>query len=64
MNQADSQTNWLNSAKVQLSQQQNTLGGADLAAAATRLSTDQNNLNATLSAMGHFQQMSLFDYLR
>jgi flagellin-like hook-associated protein FlgL len=64
MNQADSQTTWLNNAKLQLSGQANTIGGADIIAAATRLASDQTSLSATLAAMGRFQQMSLFDYLK
>jgi flagellar hook-associated protein 3 FlgL len=64
MNQATSQTNWLNSAKLQLGDQANTLGGADLVASATRLASDQTSISATLAAMGRYQQMSLFDYLK
>ena len=64
MNQAQAQTDWLNSSNLQLADQQNTLAGADLAATATRLASDQNSLNATLSAMAHYQQMNLFDFLR
>jgi flagellar hook-associated protein 3 FlgL len=64
MNQAQSQTTYLNTAKLQLSQQQNTLGGADLAAAATRLAASESATSATLSAMGRFSQTSLFDYLK
>ena len=64
MNQAESQTNALNTSKVQLANEENSLAGADLAATATRLSSDETSLNATMSAMAHYQQMNLFDYLR
>jgi flagellar hook-associated protein 3 FlgL len=64
MNQAQSQSNYLETANLQLAQEQNTLGGADMASAATNLASDQASLNATLAAMGRFQQMSLFDYLK
>lgn len=64
MNQAQSQATYLNAAKLQLSQEQNALGGADLAAAATRLSTAQNNTQATLAAISKYSQLTLFDYLK
>jgi flagellar hook-associated protein 3 FlgL len=64
LNQAQSQTTYLNTAKLQLSQQQNTLGGADLAAAAARLTNAETATNATLSAMARFSQMNLFDFLK
>jgi len=64
MNQAQAQTDWLNSSNLQLSNEENTLAGADMAATATRLANDETSLNATLSAMGHYQQMNLFDFLR
>jgi flagellar hook-associated protein 3 FlgL len=64
MNQAQSQTTYLNAAKVQLSQQENTIAGADMEAAASRLVNAQNATNATLSAMGRISQLSLFDYLK
>jgi len=41
LSQATSQTNYLNAAKLQLSQQQTALGGANLAVAATNLSQAQ-----------------------
>jgi len=64
MNQAQSQVTYLNAAKLQLSQQENTLGGVDLAAAATRLTTAENNTQATLAAISKYAQMNLFDYLK
>lgn len=64
MNQAQSQTTYLNTAKQQIAQQQNTLGGADLAAAATNLTQSQTDTQATLAAISKLSQNSLFDYLK
>lgn len=64
MNQAQAQSNYLGTAKLQLSQEENTLGAADIEAAASRLVNSQNATNATLSAVGRISQLSLFDYLR
>jgi flagellin-like hook-associated protein FlgL len=61
--QAQSQASYLNAAKLQLSEQENTLGGADIAAAASRLANAETATNATLSAMAGFSRLSLFDYL-
>ncbi|MFI5102183.1 MAG: flagellar hook-associated protein FlgL [Terriglobales bacterium] len=64
MNQAQSQTTYLNTAKLQISQQQNTLGGADLATAATNLTQFQTDTQATLAAISKMSQNNLFDYLK
>src|SRR5208337_2842321 len=64
LNQADSQTTYLNTAKLQLAQQQNTLGAADLAAAASDLTQSQLNTQATLATMSKMTQNDLFDYLK
>lgn len=64
MNQAQSQSTYLSSVKLQLSQQENTLGGVELEVAATRLVNAQNATNATLAAMGRVSQMNLFDFLK
>lgn len=64
MNQAQSQTTYLNTAKQQIAQQENSLVGVDLATAATNLSSAQTDAQATLAAISKFSQMSLFDYLR
>jgi flagellar hook-associated protein 3 FlgL len=64
MNQVESQTTYLNAAKLQIAQQQNTLAGADLASAATRLASAQTDSQATLAAISKLSQMTLFDYLR
>lgn len=64
MKQLDSQQTYLNNQKLQLSQQQDAVGGADLAEAATRLINAQNARSATLSATARISQMNLFDYLK
>jgi flagellar hook-associated protein 3 FlgL len=64
MNQAQSQSTYLNTAKLQLAQQENSLAGADMEAAASRLVNSQNAVNATLAAMGRLSQLNLFDYLK
>jgi len=63
MEQATSQTTYLNAAKLQLSQQQNTLGGVDMAAAANNLAQAQTDTQAALAAIGKTSQNSLFNYL-
>lgn len=64
MNQAQSQTTDLNTAKLQISQQENTLGGMDLAVAATNLTQSQLDTQATLAAISKFSQNNLFSYLK
>jgi flagellar hook-associated protein 3 FlgL len=61
--QAQSETTYLNTAKLQLSQQQNTLGGADMAAEATDLSQAQTDNQAALAVIAKMSQNSLFNYL-
>ncbi len=63
LSQATSETSYLNTAKLQLSQQQTTLGGADLAAAATSLSQSQTDSQAALAAISKLSQETLFNYL-
>jgi flagellar hook-associated protein 3 FlgL len=64
MNQAQSQQAFLNTEKVDLSQQENTVAGADMAAVASQLAGDETATNATLSAIGSMPRTSLFDYLK
>jgi flagellin-like hook-associated protein FlgL len=64
MNQLDSQGTYLNNAKLELSKQEDTLAGADLAAAATRLLNAENSRSAALAAAGRVSQLNLFDYLK
>ncbi|HKM46318.1 MAG TPA: flagellar hook-associated protein FlgL [Terriglobales bacterium] len=63
MDQVESQTTYLNTAQLQISQQQNTLGGVDMAAAASNLAQAQTDSQAALAAIGKFSQNNLFDYL-
>lgn len=63
MNQLQSQQTYLNSDKLLLSEQENSVGGADLAAATTNLLSAQNARSAALAAAGKISQLSLFDYL-
>ncbi len=63
MSQATSETNYLNTAKLQISQQETTLGGADVAAAATNLSQAQTDTQAALAAISKMSQDNLFNYL-
>ncbi len=64
MNQVQSQTTYLNAAKLQIAQQQNTLGGVDMAAAANNLAQSQTDTQAALAAISKFSQNNLFDYLK
>jgi flagellar hook-associated protein 3 FlgL len=61
--QTQSETTYLNAAQLQISQQQNTLGGVDMAAAATNLSQAQTDSQAALDAISKFSQDTLFNYL-
>ena len=64
LNQAQSQTTYLNTAKLQIAQEQSTLGAADMAEVATNLSQSQLDTQATLSAISRFSQNSLFDFIK
>lgn len=64
INQLSSQQNYLNSEKTQLAQQQNALGGVDLAKVLSDLVHAQTSRQATLEAIGKTQQNNLFDYLK
>ena len=48
---------------MQLAEQQNTLGGADLTRVLSDLVNEQTSREATLAAMAKTQQSSLFDYI-
>ncbi len=54
----------LSQEKVDLSQQQNDLMGADVATSATNLAQAETTLNAALAAFGRISQNSLLDYLK
>jgi flagellar hook-associated protein 3 FlgL len=62
--QTQSQSNYLNAAQLQISQQQNTLGGVDLATAANNLDQSNTDTQAALAAITKFSQNNLFDYLQ
>jgi flagellar hook-associated protein 3 FlgL len=64
VNQAQTQSTYLGTAKLQLAQQEKTLAAADLDAAASRLVNSQNATNATLAAIGRISQLNLFDFLK
>jgi flagellar hook-associated protein 3 FlgL len=63
INQLQSQQTYLDTQKLQLSSQENDVGGTDMAAAASRLVNAQNARSAALAAVGKVSQLSLFDYL-
>jgi flagellar hook-associated protein 3 FlgL len=63
-NQAQSQTTYLNTAKLQITQQQSALGAADLSVDATDLSQSTIDTQATLAAISKLTQDNLFDYLK
>jgi flagellar hook-associated protein 3 FlgL len=63
-NQLTAQQNYLNSDTTALAQQQNTLGGADLSAAITNLTSEETAHQATLEAVAGANQPNLFSYLK
>jgi flagellar hook-associated protein 3 FlgL len=63
LNQLDSQESYLNSQKIQLAQQENSVAAADPTAVASQLVNAAYAREATLAAVGKSSQMSLFDYL-
>ena len=64
MNQVQAQQSFLGTQSTQLSSQENTTAGADIAAAASQVSNTELGLNATFAAIGRVAQTSLFDYLK
>ena len=64
LNQTQSQQTYLNTQSLGLSQQLNTVAGADIAAVASQLVNDQTARTATLDAIGRTPQTSLFDFLK
>jgi len=64
LDQTQSQQTYLSSQSLGLSQQENTVGAADLAAVASQVENDEIATSATLEAIGKMPQNSLFDYLR
>lgn len=64
LSQLTTQTTYLNTEQLDLAQQANTVGGANLAAVASQLTNDETALNATVEAIARLPQNSLFDYLK
>jgi len=64
LNQLQSQSNFLNSEKVNLGAAANTISAADVATTATQLTQSQVAMSAELSALSRISQNSLFDYLK
>jgi len=64
LDQTQSQQTYLDTQSLGLSQQENTVGAADLAAVASQVENDQIATSATLEAIGKMPQGSLFDYLK
>lgn len=64
IDQLNSQQNYLNSEKVNLSTSADATGGADMAKTATSLNQAELAVNAELSAMSRINQTSLFDFLK
>jgi flagellar hook-associated protein 3 FlgL len=64
LNQLASQQTYLGSETTQLAQEQNTVGGADLTAVISNLTTEQVSLQATLAAVGQTAHTDLFNYLK
>lgn len=63
LNQISGQQTYLNTEKLQLAQQQNSVAGADMNKVASDLVNSENARNATLAAVARVSQMNLFDYL-
>jgi flagellar hook-associated protein 3 FlgL len=64
LNQLTSQQTYLKNQQLQLSTQENSLGGTDMAEAMTRLLNAENARTAALEATGQIWQSTLFDYLK
>jgi flagellar hook-associated protein 3 FlgL len=62
--QLNSQQTFLSSEGTQLAAQENTIGGADLPAVISNLTSSQVSLQATLEAIGQTSQNNLFNYLK
>jgi flagellar hook-associated protein 3 FlgL len=63
-NQLTAQQTYLNTDTTALAQQQNTLGGADLSAAITNLTSEETAHQATLEAVAGANQPDLFSYIK
>lgn len=63
LSQIESNETFLNSEKLNLSDQENNIAGADLAESISSLINAQTARNATLAATGQVSRLSLLDYL-
>jgi flagellin-like hook-associated protein FlgL len=64
LDQTQSQQTYLDTQSLGLSQQENAVGAANLAAVASQVENDQIATSATLEAIGKMPSTSLFDYLK
>jgi flagellin-like hook-associated protein FlgL len=64
LNELSSQTNYLSSETTSLAQQEDTVGGADLSADISNLTTAQTSVTATLQSISDTAHTNLFEYLR
>jgi flagellar hook-associated protein 3 FlgL len=64
LSQLDSQQTYLSTESTQLAEQQNTEGGADLAAVTTNLTTAETSEQATLDSVAQTARINLFQYLQ
>lgn len=64
LNQTQSQQTYLNTQSLSLSQQLNTVAGANIPNVASQLVNNQTALTAALQAIGRTSQSNLFDYLK
>jgi flagellar hook-associated protein 3 FlgL len=64
LNELSSQTNYLSSETTSLAQREDTVGGADLSADISNLTTAQTSVTATLQSISDTAHTNLFEYLR
>jgi hypothetical protein len=64
ISQATAQSTYLDTEKLDISQQQNSVGAANLAAVASEVVNDQTAESAATEAIAHISQDDLFDYLK
>jgi flagellar hook-associated protein 3 FlgL len=64
LSQLNAQQTYLSTETTQLAQEQSTVGGADLTAVVSNLTTAQTSLQATLEAIGQTANTNLFEYLK
>jgi flagellar hook-associated protein 3 FlgL len=64
LNQLNAQQTYLSSSITQLAQQQDIVGGADLTAVISDLTSSQVSLQATLQSIGQAARIDLFDYIK